>query len=214
MRLLNKKGLEAVFFDFGGVLAEEGFRNGLRAIADRNGLNPEKVEKSGFELIHDTGYVIGHAKEDAFWESLRSKMGVTGDNKMLREEILTRFILRRWLLEIIPRLKEAGLLLGILSDQTDWLDILNERENFYYLFDYIFNSFHIGKSKRDSTLFSDIALKIEVIPAKILFVDDHPGNIERAKEKGYNTILYTDRDGLMEGLEKYFTDLKEYGFSC
>lgn len=33
--------IRAVLFDFGGVLAEEGFRIGLRAIARLNSLDPE-----------------------------------------------------------------------------------------------------------------------------------------------------------------------------
>jgi putative hydrolase of the HAD superfamily len=33
--------IKAVLFDFGGVLAEEGFREGLKAIGVKNGLDPD-----------------------------------------------------------------------------------------------------------------------------------------------------------------------------
>ncbi len=33
--------IKAVLFDFGGVLAEEGFREGLKSIGRKNGLDPE-----------------------------------------------------------------------------------------------------------------------------------------------------------------------------
>jgi len=42
--------VDAILFDFGGVLADERFRNGLLAIARRNGLNPEGFAGTGFEL--------------------------------------------------------------------------------------------------------------------------------------------------------------------
>jgi hypothetical protein len=32
--------IKAVVFDFGGVVAEEGFREGLKAIGRKNGLDP------------------------------------------------------------------------------------------------------------------------------------------------------------------------------
>ena len=213
-KLINRHSIDVVLFDFGGVLAEEGFRNGLRSIAEENGINQDIFEKRGFEMIHETGYVLGHSEEEAFWKALREKTGISADNNILREAILCRFKLRHWLLKILPRLKESGLRLGILSDQTDWLDTLNERNCFYNLFDYIFNSFYLGKSKRDATLFDDIALKLKVLQKKILFVDDHPGNIGRAEKKGYHTILYINREGFLEEMEKYFPNMNEAEISC
>ncbi|MBW1855013.1 MAG: hypothetical protein JRJ00_10100 [Deltaproteobacteria bacterium] len=39
--------IEVIFFDFGGVLAEEGFRKGLTSIAHLNGLDPGPLRHSG-----------------------------------------------------------------------------------------------------------------------------------------------------------------------
>jgi len=46
--------VEVIMFDFGGVIAEEGFKNGLRTIALKNGLNPEAFVREGFDLVHRT----------------------------------------------------------------------------------------------------------------------------------------------------------------
>lgn len=37
--------IKAIIFDFGGVLAKEGFREGLKSIAEKNGLDPSQVFK-------------------------------------------------------------------------------------------------------------------------------------------------------------------------
>ena len=56
-----------ILFDFGGVLAEEGFRNGLGVIAGNNGLDQELFVKTGFDLIHKVGYLLGQAAESDYW---------------------------------------------------------------------------------------------------------------------------------------------------
>ena len=145
-------GIEAVLFDFGGVLSEEGFRNGLRAIANSNGLDVETFVRTANDVIHACGYVIGKASESAYWEILRRTTGIQGDDQHLRNEILSRFIMRKWMIDTVKRLKDIKLRVGILSDQTNWLDELDAHHDFFRLFDYVFNSYHMGKSKKDPTI--------------------------------------------------------------
>ena len=205
----NKCNIDALLLDFGGVLAEEGFRNGLRAIAEKNNLDADSFEKTGFEVVHKSGFVLGQTDEDSFWHALKLKTGILGDNNELKHEILIRFRLRSWMVSLLPSLKDMGLILGILSDQTHWLDELNKQDDFYKWFDHIFNSYYLGKSKRDPTLFEDIVLKLNIPAENILFVDDHPGNVERAKEKGYQICLYTDRRGFIEVLGQFCPGIHE-----
>lgn len=205
MEIKTKNILKAAIFDFGGVFAEEGFRKGLRRIAEKSKIDPDIVEKAGYELVYTTGYVLGHCDEKAFWKALKKKTGITGENEELREIILKNFIIRPWFPEIIRKLKEQGLINCILSDQSDWLDKLNERDNFYRWFDHIFNSFYMGKSKSDPQLFAEIAAKLKLKPEEILFVDDYHGHIDRAKKKGFNTHLFIDEAGFLNDLRNYFS---------
>lgn len=195
--------VDVMLFDFGGVLAEEGFRNGLYAIGRQNGLEPESFVKTGFELVHQMGYVLGRAGEKDYWLALRRETGVKGENQELREVILSNFILRPWMLELVKRLKRAQIRVGILSDQTNWLDELEERYNFYKWFDHVFNSYYLGKSKRDSTLFDDILGMMNVAAYQVLFVDDYHGNIERAKKQGLHALLYQERETFLRELARY-----------
>ncbi|MFC1494101.1 HAD family hydrolase [Thermodesulfobacteriota bacterium] len=204
MELKTKNILKAVIFDFGGVFAEEGFRKGLKIIAEKNNIDPGIVEKAGYNLMYTTGYVLGHGDEKGFWRAIKQETGIIGDNKELREIIFKKFKIRPWFPEIINKLKGQGLVNCILSDQTDWLDKLDERDNFYQWFDHIFNSFNIGKSKSDPELFDNIAGKLGLKPDKILFVDDYHGHIERAKKKGFNTHLFVDKAEFLSELKKYF----------
>ncbi|MCF8039669.1 MAG: hypothetical protein K9K79_10165 [Desulfohalobiaceae bacterium] len=59
-----------ILFDFGGVLAEEGFTGGLGTLAEEQGLNPETVQRAGVELVFETGYATGQASGQIFWKAL------------------------------------------------------------------------------------------------------------------------------------------------
>lgn len=200
----TKNIVKAVLFDFGGVFAEEGFRKGLRLIAESSNVDSDLVEDAGFKLMYSTGYVLGKGVENDFWQAIKKQTGITGDNLELRNLILKNFVIRPWFLETVKQLKGAGTGLYILSDQTDWLDKLNDRDDFYQYFDHIFNSYYMGISKSEAELFDIISEKLELPPDEILFVDDYAGHIERAEKKGFHTHLFINKKGFMTDLKKYF----------
>lgn len=197
--MLNISGLEikGVILDYGGVLAEEGFRLGLKAIGEANGLSPEVFFKMAAEAVYECGYVVGATDEHIYWDLLRRKTGIKGSDEQFRKEILDRFVLRDWMIQTVRKLKERGLNIAILSDQTQWLDELDARDGFFREFDAVFNSFHLGKGKNDPEVFSEVAAELGMKPAQLLFVDDNPGHIERARSRGLNAILFTDKNSFL-----------------
>ena len=189
--------VEWVLFDFGGVLAEEGFVNGLRALGAEQGLDPDQVAQTGIEQVFETGYVLGKAPEEAFWQAMRDRAGLTGSDAHFQETILDHFVLRPWMLELVEQLSAHKIRCAILSDQVNWLDILNERHSFYSLFERVFNSFKLGQSKRDPALFSQVATWLGISPEQALFIDDSAGNVDRAGSQGLQTILYSGREDFL-----------------
>ncbi len=188
--------IRAVLLDFGGVIAEEGFQQGLRSLAEAQQLDPDVVMNEGREAVHDCGYVTGTGTEADFWALMRERTGLSGEDKALSQAVLDRFIIRQWVIEQVAHLRNAGLTVAILSDQTDWLDYLDQRLHFSPAFDRVFNSFHLGKSKRDPTMFDDAVQMLGVQPAETVFVDDDADHVERARERGLHAIHFTERDVL------------------
>ena len=202
-RFKEMEMIKAVLFDFGGVLAEEGFREGLMAIARKKNLDEQSFFKTAEEIIYKTGYVTGKAKEKIFWEALSKETGVKDDYRRLRLEILRRFVLRPGMLSIAGKIRDAGMVVAILSDQTNWLDEINSKKPFYNRFDYVFNSYVLGKSKKDSSVFRDVAKIIGIKPHLILFVDDNSHHIKRASEAGMRTIHFTSIESFKSQLEAF-----------
>lgn len=202
MKTNNKStyNIESIFFDFGGVIAEEGFRDGLIAIAIEEGIEPQRFFESANKAIYETGYVIGKASERHYWQSLREMTGISMSDVDLRSRILDRFVLRPLMVQIVGALRKNGLFVSILSDQTNWLDELDARDHFCTFFDAVFNSYYMGKAKSDSSIFSDVATMLGTEHQKCLFIDDNIGNIKRANETGFSTILFEGAEPLAENL--------------
>lgn len=199
---LTNEHIEVVAFDFGGVLAEEGFREGLKAIARLNGLDEEQFFQRATATVYDTGYVVGKADEPVFWQALRDQTGIRGSDQYLREEILKRFILRPWMLRLVKELRSKGYVVAILSDQTQWLDELDARYDLFREFNRVFNSYYMGKGKKDPAVFADVARELGTRPSRVLFIDDSAGNVERARSLGFRAIHYKGRESFEHEMKK------------
>lgn len=184
--------IRTFFFDFGGVVAEEGFFLGLREIAVQQGLEPDAFFRTGEAVIAESGYLTGTADEALFWNMLRFRSGVRGSDEELRQEILSRFVLRPEVLASVDRLRERGMTVCLLSDQTNWLEEIDAATSLFRRFDRVFNSWRRGKSKRDASVFSDVCSELGVLPGTVLFIDDNAGHIERAGTRGLKTLQFTD----------------------
>lgn len=192
--------IRAVLFDFGGVLAEEGFSNGLEALAKEQNLAVDDMTAEGMQAVYDSGFVLGKGSESEFWSLLRERTGLRGDDSYLQARMFDGFVIRPWMLEMVAQLRARGYVTGILSDQTDWLDRLDEKYHFYMYFDHIYNSYYLGKGKQDPSHFSDIASDLSLSPSSILFVDDSWGHVARAQAAGMHAIIYTDQLGFIKAL--------------
>lgn len=196
--------IRAVLFDFGGVLAEEGFRNGLRHMARDSGLEPDEFFEQVRDSISRSGYLTGRCSEALFWEKVRAQSGISGSDEALRQIILERFLIRDWMVDLVKRLREAQVRVVILSDQTNWLDELNEWYGFFVLFERVYNSFHLGKSKSDRTLFLDVLKDMGLVPEEALFIDDTSGHVERARSMGLHAIHYRTREQFLNEFLPFF----------
>ncbi len=183
--------IRVMLFDFGGVLAEEGFRDGLMRIARKNGQDPDSFFEKADRLIGEIGYLTGEATESEYWQALKRETGISDRDHDLRREILDRFIVRDSLVRCVDLIREKGIRVFILSDQTNWLDEIAGGTRFFSHFDGVYNSFRTHKSKRDSRTFTAVCNAVGVRPAEALFIDDNAGHIKRAAEAGLRTILYT-----------------------
>ncbi len=192
--------VRSVFFDFGGVLAEEGFRDGLTAIALRAGRDPGTFVPGVYEMAWSTGFVLGGCDEAAFWRAFREATGIAGEDAALTGEILSRFTPRPFMFAVADAARAAGLGTAILSDQCEWLDRLDAVHDIFSHFDAVLNSCRHGVTKRDAAFFRLALETLGAQPETSLFIDDAPRNVELASALGFQTILYRDKASFLDEL--------------
>jgi len=194
-----------VLFDFGGVLASEGFKDGLQELARCQGLDPILVHQVGMDAIYDTGYIVGQGSEADFWRVMRQRTGLSGTDNELSSKVLSSFTVRPQMMDAVRRLRETGVVVAILSDQTDWLEILDARNGIYREFDAVFNSYRMGKGKRDPSVFADVLTRLDIRPEEALFVDDMPANVSRAMDQGLLGIVFEEEESFLRELGRVFS---------
>ncbi|GAB6059148.1 HAD family hydrolase [Desulfonatronum parangueonense] len=190
-------GVDGVLFDFGGVLAEEGFFQGLCAVAEENGRNGMDFFGQVSQAIFESGYLEGRIDEAAFWIALEARVGLPAPVDTIRKNILERFVPRPWMLQIVRLLDASGIRVAILSDQTNWLEELDQRYGFYQFFEQVFNSYRLGLSKYRPETFQRVLAELDLAPERTLFVDDNAGHVQRAAGLGLQTIHFTGRADFM-----------------
>lgn len=184
--------IQCVLFDFGGVIAEEGFRKALRETARRDGLDPDELPRLAMEAVYDSGFVLGRGSEADFWQELQSHAPVNESFEDFRDRVLAGFVVRPAMLRLADALRTSGITTAILSDQTHWLDTLDRRDGVFRHFDRVFNSFYLGKGKRDASLFDDVLAELRCPAPAALFIDDSQGHVQRAHQRGLRAILFEE----------------------
>ncbi|PIE74848.1 MAG: hypothetical protein CSA18_02755 [Deltaproteobacteria bacterium] len=196
--------INLVLVDFGGVIAQEGFKAGIRYIAEKHGFDTDKFMKTAFELVYGCGFTTGKNDSDGFWDRLKQITALNLDNDTLTSIILERFVVREELLLIIEKISEKNIKTAVLSDQTNWLDELDKKYDFFKYFDKIFNSYHLGITKKDPEIFDRVIAEMDEKPENTLFIDDYMPHLERAEQKKIKTILFKNMEDFRQDIVKYF----------
>lgn len=202
--------IKVIFFDFGGVLAEEGFAQGIRVIAAQNGRDPEAFFEDVRRVIFKTGYVYGRCDEAAFWKAVREDLSLrVGDPRSWRAEILSRFTPRPWMVEVVRATRARGFVPAMLSDQVNWLAELDEKHGFFAEFDEVFNSWDHGWTKSEPEFFHLALAAMGARPGEALLIDDARSNVTVARQVGLSAILYEDRAGFARDLAACLPELAD-----
>lgn len=203
---MEKTGVRCVLFDFGGVIAEEGFRRALVAAANRHGLDPEALSRHAMDAVYESGFVLGRGGEADFWRVLQAKVPVPESFDAFRDEVMAGFVVRPEMLDLVDELRARGLTVAILSDQTHWLDELDRRDGIFRHFDRVFNSYHLGKGKRDPTVFRDVLAELDCRASETLFVDDSASHVARARGEGLAAIHCREPRACIEAVRRAVED--------
>jgi putative hydrolase of the HAD superfamily len=200
--------LQAVIFDYGEVLSgppdQQAHRN-LLAIA---GVKEEGFEKAYW--VHRLDYDADILNAQTYWQTVARDNGVRFTAKQIEQlteqDAIMWMNLNPAMLAWIPRIKQAGFRLGILSNMGDGvLEYIKPRFSWLSQFDWLTWSCELGVVKPDPAIYLHTVKKLNVSPERALFIDNLQKNITGAEAVGLHAALF-------ENVEQLQADLARRGF--
>jgi putative hydrolase of the HAD superfamily len=196
--------IEAVVFDWGGVLVETGgfAGTGARVIEERLGLPSgsmpgilglDPYETDLTNLWHRRELGLATALEWAEW--YRDRVAAAGGVPIEAANVVAterdRFTLppNEVVRAVLPALKAAGLRLGICTNNFVELSDVWQAGLPLELFDVVAVSCDLGLRKPDQAMFDHVVATLGVAPAATVLLDDLPANVAGARRAGWHAIL-------------------------
>ena len=199
--------IEAIIFDYGGVLART-VDPEPRAAWERDlGLMPGVLTTR----VHDKRLWVaaqnGSINSDAHWQAVGENLGLSAlQLRELRASFYGGDVLNQRLLACIDRLRQQGMALGLLSNFSTDLRGMLEAQDLLRRFDHVAISAEIGVMKPDAAAYEAILGMLALPASACVFIDDLPANVEAAQALGLHGIVFEGAtsclatlDGLLGG---------------
>jgi HAD superfamily hydrolase (TIGR01509 family) len=117
---------------------------------------------------------------------------------------------RQPMLAAVRAVRDLGLRCALATNQQNMRGAyMRGSLGFEKIFDEQFYSFELGFAKPEAGYFQTIMDRIRVAPNRVLFIDDHDGNVAGAREIGIHSELFP-RDG---GVTALAAILDRYGIA-
>ncbi len=193
--------IQAVIFDFGGVLIRTEDYGPREALARRYGVTREHLEYLVLTGPEGTRAQLGEIHPRELWLYVARELGIPDPN--LEEMERAFWGGDRFNTELIAFARQlrnrykVGLLSNAWITLREWLKTTPVAD----LFDVQVISAEVGLMKPDPRIYARILGELGVLPQQAVFIDDMPENVEGARRVGMHAIHYTDNPSLFRGLQ-------------
>lgn len=185
---MNSIHRKTIFFDWGGVVADDPGDDFLTKLLEDIGATPEQIQEIFQRYMKQ--FMRGEISEQEYWDSLRNNYGFT-----IHESISDEF--KKWsgltaneqVLALIDEAKAKGWNTAILSNVIEPTYKVLEDAGFYEKFDVVIASCKEGFAKPEKEIYEIALKKTGAIAEESVFVDDKQSNLNPADEMGFRTIL-------------------------
>ncbi len=204
-----KRGIKAIIFDVGGVLALGA--SILVNNKERNSVHLEIARELKISLDQwfdaiDTTYaksIEGKIPQEKVLEIISKN--VKTSKKKLKSIILKtyqeNFKQNKKLFKKAVELKNKGYKIAVLSDQWYLSEEALMPKKLYKEFDEVVVSCDVGMRKPNPKIYKLILKKLKLPAKQTLFIDNQEWNIKPAKKLGIKTILYKNNQQLFKDLD-------------
>jgi len=194
--------IQAVFFDFGGVVASVDHGH-MRRLEAEFGLPERALWRSMYETPEWQELRVGRGSEGAWVAAIRRTLDELA-GRPVAEAVSRRWVecwrgLDEGIMALVDALRPRYRV-GMISNATLTLeDELRDHHRIHDRFEVIVNSARVGVAKPDPRIYRHAAKALGLEPGACLHIDDLHHNIEGARQAGFAAAHY---DGDFPALEK------------
>jgi putative hydrolase of the HAD superfamily len=195
--------LQAVIFDYGEVLSGPPNPQAHQNLLKIAGVAEELFEKAywAHRLDYDADILNGQTYWQAVARDTEAHFTPQQIEQLMEQDAAMWMDLNPAMVAWIPKIKQAGLRLGILSNMGyGVLGYIRPRFDWLDQFDHLTWSCELGVVKPDPAIYLHTLKKLQVQPQEALFIDNLEKNIIAAESVDLHAILFTNVDQLQKDL--------------
>ena len=195
-------GINTIFFDWGGVIADDPGDDFLLSLLKELGASEEQAQE-----IYDTyirRFMRGEMSEEEYWNELRRKYGLSIDDSISDE-------FKKWhgldkndrILALVDQARAKGLQTAILSNVIEPTYNVLLKAGYYNHFDEVIASCKVGFAKPQMQIYQIALDRLHTTAKRSVFIDDKQKNLDPAQDMGFHTILAQNPEQIIRDLAKY-----------
>jgi len=193
-------GYTTIFFDWGGVVADDPGDEFLTLLLRNLGASDEQVHE--IFKTYMKRFMRDEISEKGYWDALKTNYGFTIDDSISDEFMKwTGLVANEEILALVDEAKAKGLRTAILSNVIEPTYNVLDRAGFYARFDETIASCKVGYAKPQREIY-DLALeKLGATAEQSIFIDDKQKNLDPADEMGFTTVLAQNPTQIIRDLQ-------------
>ncbi|MHC4644750.1 MAG: HAD family hydrolase [Planctomycetota bacterium] len=193
--------IEAVIFDWGGVLIEDPGPPMISYISDVLGVQQRRYMEIQRPFVAD--FRTGKIAERVFWQRLCGGLDVEGprEGSLWGTAFEKAYKPKADMFDLARRLKRAGFKIALLSNtELPAVDFFS-RQQYDFLDAAVFSCLE-GTKKPERQIYEAALKAVGCSAEQAAFIDDREGCVEGAKAIGLNAILFRNIEQVKAELER------------
>lgn len=189
--------MKTVFFDWGGVVANDPGDDFLTKLLQDIGATPEQIQD--IFQVYMNRFMKGEISEAEYWNELRTHYGFVIQDSISEEfKKWSGLVANEDILSLVDEAKSKGWQTAILSNVIEPTYNVLQSAGFYDRFDTVIASCKEGVAKPDVKIYELALERAGATPVESIFIDDKQNNLDPAKEMGFMTVLASSPSQIIE----------------
>ena len=193
--------IDTVFFDWGGVIANDPGDDFLGQLLKDIGATDEQIDT--ILRTYMKRFMRGQIDESKYWQEIKDKFELSIPDTISEEFMKWNgLVANQDILDLVQNMKKQGLKVAILSNVIEPTYNVLEKAGYYQLFDEVMASCKVGFAKPEKEIYQLSLDRLNTRAEKSLFIDDKQSNLEPALQMGFNTVLAKSSEQILEDISK------------